>query len=74
MFYKELRITDWDYLNNLKEDVKKNIKKSFTNVTNIQGHMTFYRHYIDNKLFESTDNTFTPMTNINILIISILIF
>ena len=52
MFYKELRITDVDYLNNLKEDVKKNIKKSFTNVTNIQGHMTFYRHYIDNKLFE----------------------
>ena len=52
MFYKELRITDMNYIQNLKEDIKKNIKKSFTNVTNVKGHMTFYRHYIDTKLFE----------------------
>ena len=55
MFYKELKINDIDYINNLKTDVRKNIKKTMFNSTNVKGKMTFYRHYIDNELFKKIE-------------------
>jgi hypothetical protein len=57
MFYSEKKITDLNLINSLKKEVKNNVKEFLTNNTNVKGQMTFYRHFIDNKLFKIIEET-----------------
>lgn len=53
MFLKEYKIEDIDYINELKEEVKKNISQPFSYKTNVKGKMTFWKYFShESKNFE----------------------